>query len=149
MDMTSREIVRRCIEFRDPPRIGLHFAVAPIEGKTWPLTDFAGVGYGVDPDRSLASGEDEWGLSRETFDSTGENMGQVKKYPLGEGWHQFETYRFPDFSKAARYAHLAADVGRAHADGKYVYGHIPSLMLLPADCPCAHSNHRGLCGGWS
>ena len=25
--MTSREIVKRCIEFRDPPRIGMHFAV--------------------------------------------------------------------------------------------------------------------------
>jgi len=133
MEMTSREIVRRCIEFRDPPRIGLHFAVTPIVGKTWPVTDFAGVGYGVDPDISLANGEDEWSLPRETFDPTGENMGQVKKHPLGEGWHQLETYRFPDFSKAARYSHLAADVGRAHADGKYAYGHIPSLMLLPAD----------------
>ena len=133
MEMTSREIVRRCIEFHDPPRIGLHFAVAPIEGKTWPLTDFASVGYGADPDVHLASGEDEWNLPRETFDPTGENMGQVKKHPLGEGWHQLETYRFPDFSKAARYAHLAVDVARAHADGKYAYGHIPSLMLLPAD----------------
>ena len=133
MDMTSREIVRRCIEFREPPRIGLHFAVAPIDGKTWPLTDFAGVGYGADPDVHLADGENEWNLPRETFDTTGENMGQVKKHPLGEGWHQLETYRFPDFSKAARYSHLANDVARAHADGKYVYGSIPSLMLLPSD----------------
>lgn len=129
-EMTSREIVRRCIEFRDPPRIGLHFLVSPIEGRTWPVTDFAGAGYGVDPDIRLPEGTDEWGLKFETFDPTGENMGQVKKHPLGEGWHQLATYSFPDFSKPARYAHLAADVARAHAEGKYVYGSVPSLMNM-------------------
>lgn len=133
MEMSSREIVRRCVEFRDPPRIGLHFAVAPIRGRTWPLTDFACIGYKADPGFNPAAGKDEWGLSRETYDPTGENMGQVKEHPLGEGWEKLDTYRFPDFSKAARYAHLAADVARAHAGGKYVYGPIPSLMLLTAD----------------
>lgn len=138
MEMTSREIVRRCIEFREPPRIGLHFAVAPIDGKTWRLSDFAEVRCGADPDVHLADGEDEWNLPRETFDTTGENMGQVKKHPLGEGWHQLETYRFPDFSKAARYSHLAADVARAHAEGKYVKPLTPQAtqaLHVPAESP--------------
>lgn len=39
--MTSREIVSRCIEFREPPRIGLHFQTDPIQGRVWDETDFA------------------------------------------------------------------------------------------------------------
>lgn len=48
--MTSREIVKRCIEFRDPPRIGMHFSVDQIQGKTWSFSDFAGVEFRQDPD---------------------------------------------------------------------------------------------------
>ena len=51
--MTSREIVRRCLEFRDPPRIGLHFNrtitrtdAATIEAEAhelvWKLGNFGG-----------------------------------------------------------------------------------------------------------
>ena len=47
--MTSREIVRRCIEFEDPPRIGLHFQTDPIQGRTWNETDFAGAAFRTDP----------------------------------------------------------------------------------------------------
>lgn len=132
-EMQSREIVRRCIEFDDPPRIGLHFKVSPIGGKTWDVTDFVGVGYGRDPDVALPEGTNEWGLHRETFDPTGENMGQVKEHPLGGGWHSLDTWRFPDFSKPSRYAHLPDAVARGHAAGRYVFGSIPSLMTLPGD----------------
>lgn len=129
--LSSREIVRRCIEFDDPPRIGLHFNVAPIDGRVWPDTDFALVGYGADPNAPAAEGEDEWGLRWETFDPTGENMGQAKNQPLGEGWERLDTYRFPDFSSPGRYAGLKNSVAAAHAAGKYVYGHVPTLMTLP------------------
>ncbi len=132
-ELTSREIVRRCIEFRDPPRIGRHFDVMPIAGKSWPVTDFAWAGYAPDPNIHLAPGADEWGLVHVTFDPTGENIGQVKKHPLGYGWHQLDSYTFPDFTTPARYAHLAAATERGHADGKYVYGPIPSLMTLPSE----------------
>ncbi len=47
--MTSHEIVSRCIEFRGPPRIGLHFQTDPIQGRVWDETDFACVGYAADP----------------------------------------------------------------------------------------------------
>jgi hypothetical protein len=130
---TSREIVRRCIEFDDPPRIGLHFDVSPLDGRTWPLTDFAFVRYADDPDVERPPGQCEWGLRRETFDPTGENMGQVKVHPLGDGWHLMEDYPFPDFSKPVRYAHLADEVARFHAEGKYVRGPVPALMTLPGD----------------
>ena len=132
--MSSREIVRRCIEFRDPPRIGLHFNVSPIDGRRWTRSDFAGVRYGPDPDWVAPDDHTkEWGTEYESFDETGENMGQTKVHPLGEGWHALDTYRFPDFTKEARYTHLSEQVARLHDQGRYVYGSVPSLMQLGMD----------------
>jgi uroporphyrinogen decarboxylase len=131
--MTSREIVRRCIEFDDPPRIGLHFRVRPLRGRTWDVTDFALLEYGPDPAAPAAGGVDEWGLRWESTDPTGEDMGQVKGHPLAEGWEAMDRWRCPDFSTPARYAGLGEAVAERHAAGKYVYGHVPSLMTLPGE----------------
>ncbi|MBS3764323.1 MAG: hypothetical protein KGZ25_13580 [Planctomycetes bacterium] len=131
--MTSREIVRRCIEFKDPPRVGLHLRVCPIDGKQRLMTDFAGIRYAADPNVELEEGYNEWRVKRETFDPTGENMGQVKDFPLAEGWHLLKNYPLPDFSKESRYEHLEEQVEAGHAKGKYVYGPIPTLMQTPAD----------------
>ena len=131
VEMTSREIVKRCIEFRDPPRIAMHFSVDPIDGRTWPFIDFGGAAYKPDPDFvPQQPNQNEWGVVMETLDPT--SMGEPREHPLGEGWHQLDGYHFPDFDKPARYAGLEQDVEALHARGKYVYGHIPSLMLLPA-----------------
>ena len=130
--MDSRDIVRRCIEFDDPPRIAMSFRTFPIQGRTWPFSDFKYVCYDQDPDVHLPEGCSEWGLKSVTFDPTGENMGQVKEHPLSEGWERMETYPFPDFSKPARYGNVAETAGKAHAEGKYVYGSIPGLMGLGA-----------------
>jgi hypothetical protein len=129
--MISREIVRRCIEFDDPPRIGLHFDVTPIAGRTWPVTDFGYVAPGPDPD--APPGRDDWGLKKTTFDETGENMGQVKVHPLGDGWHLLEDYPWPDFTKPARYTEMPEQVARLHAAGKYVYGSVPTLMTMSGE----------------
>lgn len=132
--MESREIVERCIEFRDPPRIAMHFAVDAINGRRWPFTDFAGAGYAPDPNfvpQALLPGsrrQNEWGVISDTLDPY--SMGEPVVSPLGEGWHQLETYPFPDFDGPGRYAGVANAVEAGHARGKYVYGHIPSFMLL-------------------
>jgi hypothetical protein len=132
--MTSREIVKRCIEFRDPPRIGLHFQVDPIQGRTWDETDFAGVGYSGDPRFNPKPGQTEWvtewGVRRKTLNT---QIGEAVGFPLAEGWHLLDRYEFPDFAAPWRWTNLKQDVERAHAAAKYVYGHIPSLMLLPID----------------
>lgn len=128
MEMTSREIVHRCIEFDDPPRIAMTFRTFPINGRTWDFSDFSFMKFGPDPDRPNPEGLSEWGVKNVTFDPTGENMGQVKEHPLAEGWHLLDTYPLPDFSKPARYAHLPELAAAAHAKGKYVYGSIPGLM---------------------
>ena len=131
-NMTSREIIKRCIEFREPPRIGFHFHVMPNQGKIWPVTDFALVSYKED-ETQLVGSLDEWGLKRETIGSSDQDVGQVKTPPLEDGWEKLEKYRLLDFSKPERYAHIKAEVEQHHAEGKYVYGNIPSLILLSSD----------------
>jgi len=129
--MISREIVRRCIDFDDPPRIGWHFQVAPIDGWVCPVTDFASVSFSPASDFvPRAPGANEWGFRMESFDPTGQDMGQVKDPPIRD-WSDFDTYRFPDFARPERYEALDRAVEEHHAAGKYVYGVIPSLMLLP------------------
>ena len=132
--MTSREIVKRCIEFREPPRIGLHFQVEPLQGKTWNESDFTSVGYATDPRFIPAAGQKEWvtewGIKRSTINTA---VGEAVGFPLGEGWHQLESFQLPDLAASWRYANLQSSVEKAHADGKYVYGFIPSIMLLPID----------------
>lgn len=129
--MTSREIVQRCIEFRDPPRIAMHFAVDPIDGRTWSFTDFGSAAYWPDPGfRPQKPRQNEWGVVSDTLDPT--SMGEPREHPLSEGWHLLDTYPFPDFSTSARYVGIVDAVAAQHAQGKYVYGHIPSLMLLSA-----------------
>jgi len=132
--VTSREIVKRCIEFRDPPRIGLHFETDPIQGCVWGETDFAYVGYAVDPRYTPQPGQTEWltewGDRRRTINTA---VGEAVEFPLGEGWHKLDQYVFPCFAEDWRYAGLEDGVDRGHAAGKYVYGNIPALMLLPAD----------------
>lgn len=132
--MTSREIVKRCIEFRDPPRIGLHFQVEPLAGRVWEESDFAGAGYASDPRFVRQPGQTawitEWGVRRETI---GTACGEAVGFPLAEGWQALDSYAFPDYAAPWRWIHLKSDVERGHAAGKYVYGHIPELMLLPCD----------------
>jgi hypothetical protein len=130
--MTRREIVKRCIEFRDPPRIAWDFRVAPIDGYGCDETDFACVGYGTDPNFHPAKpGFNEWGYRMETVDPTGECMGEARDNPLAAGWNALETYRWPDVDSDASFAGIGEAIAAGHSRGKYVYGTIPSLMLLP------------------
>jgi uroporphyrinogen decarboxylase len=132
--MISREIISRCIEFRDPPRIGLHFQTDPIQGRVWDETDFACVGYAMDPQHLPQPGATrwvtEWGDVRQTINT---GLGEAVAFPLGEGWAQLESYKFPDFTAPWRYAALDGEVARGHAAGKYVYGYVPGLMLQLID----------------
>jgi len=131
--MQSREIVERCIEFRDPPRIGMHFRTDPIQGHLWDETDFAGVSYAADPRFTRKPGQsewtNEWGIRKRTIST---QLGEAVGFPLGEGWHLLDSYLFPDFQADWRWENFRKNVDRGHAAGKYVYGSVPALMQLPA-----------------
>jgi uroporphyrinogen decarboxylase len=133
-DLTSREIVKRCIEFRGPPRIAMHFEVDPVKSRVWPETDFGFAAYGSDPNFYPGQpGADEWGVVKVSLDPMGQGIGEAKVFPLGGGWQLLDAYAFPDFANPARYIGLTEKVAALHVQGKYVYGDIPSLMLLPSD----------------
>ena len=132
--MTPREIVCRCIEFRRPPRIGLHFQTDPIQGQVWKDSDFVGVGYASEARFNRQSGQSEWvtewGVRRRAINT---EVGEAVESPLAQGWHLLDQFPFPDLGAAWRYARLGQEVAAAHAAGLYVCGSIPGLMLLPAD----------------
>jgi hypothetical protein len=70
----------------------------PIRGQVWPETGFRFLGFAPDPGQLPAAGKDEWVLQWESFDPTGENMGQAKNQPLGAGWDALDSCPFPDFT---------------------------------------------------
>ena len=118
MEMTSREIVKRCIEFRDPPRCGWHFAVEPLHGKVWPDTDFYGISPASDPRFEPPPGATEWvtewGDTRSTLNTA---LGESIRFPLADGWHLLEQYRLPDLAAPERNA-PAPDVSQISAASK-------------------------------
>jgi len=132
--MNSREIVKRCIEFKNPPRIAGHFRVDPIDGFTIDESDFAAVGCKVDPKFIRQPGQNEWttewGVKKKAITT---KIGTAVGYPLGDGWHQLDSYQPPDLFVKWRWTNFKENVAKSHADGKYIYGSIPSLMLLPID----------------
>ena len=132
--MTSREIVKRCIEFRDPPRIGMHFRTDPLDGRVWDTTDFASAGFAVDPrykrKKDQMEWTNEWGVLKRSINT---RLGEAVGFPLGEGWHCLKHYRFPDLFARWRWENLEEDVRRGHEAGKYVMGSVPALMQVPAN----------------
>ncbi len=133
-EVAPQEIVRRCIEFDDPPRIGLHFQVNYMQGKTWDVTDFASAGYAADPDAQIEEGKSDRGLLRETFDPTGEQAKTWGRHGADKGASAWTGMGGVGFLKAPRLLKprliraTSENRCRTPSQGKYVYGSIPSLM---------------------
>jgi len=130
--MDSREIIIKCIEFKNPPRIGLHFDVEPLHGKKWAVTDFGWLSYPYDPEKNYNNPNNDWGMKLTSLNAKGQDKGQVKEHPLAD-WSKFENYPWPDFSNPARYIKLKKQVAEFREKGLYIYGTIPSLMQLCSD----------------
>ncbi|MBU0607251.1 MAG: hypothetical protein KKI08_05160 [Armatimonadetes bacterium] len=111
--MTSREIVRRAVEFNSPSRLPVRFASMGIDD-TFGVGPAPAVGW-----KASQENEDEWGCV--WHKPTGEvcNMGQPKGHPLAE-WSHLPRLNFPDPHNPARYAHFEEALQRAEAAGKYV-----------------------------
>ena len=73
--MTGYEIIRRAVEFDNPPRIGIRFDEVGVND-TYIVT----CGFGKDYDPGSPD-EDEWGCIMERTDLP--NMGQVRRHPIG------------------------------------------------------------------
>lgn len=117
--MTSKEIVRRAIEFRDPPRLPVRcprFGYSDTHKVNWNQLAFGDISAG----RESA---DEWGCiwQRSEID----NMGLVKGHPLDD-WSKLDHYRFPDPDDPQFYAGIEKNA--EGGEDKYLYFDI--FMLL-------------------
>ena len=98
--MTSREIVKRAVEFRDPPRLPLFFVNALLE-----RADIVRISYA--PAESFRPGNSdysEWGFRWERKDAT---MGSPVEPPI-DSWDKFDRYVPPDPFAKGRFSHLPA-----------------------------------------
>lgn len=120
--MKSKEIVRRAIEFADPPRLPFFL------GDTWGQR-LSGNEQGIvndvcdcwEMDRQKAGWffdnpvEDDWGCGWEATDV--KNMGQVTFHPL-EDWSRLKTFSPPDPRDSFYFERIGDVIDRA--DGRYV-----------------------------
>lgn len=124
---TSRDIIRACVRFEDPERIGLTFWSDP-EGTNPKLSDIAG--FAAKPPKV----EERWqdGSMEKWKDEWGNTWGRLDKYSKGEivegrlkDWKELDSYELPDLDNLAYYKHVAAV--KAEFPDRYHYGSIPGF----------------------
>ena len=106
--MTGREIVKRAVEFKDPPRVPVFMF-----NRDWDKSDIRLTTY--KRPQCARRGETEWGYVQESIDKT---AGQITEWPIKE-WEDFKTYRIPDANQPDRYAHIRSFV---ESTDRYVIG---------------------------
>jgi hypothetical protein len=125
--MTSREIVRRAIEFDAPPRVPYSF-MSPLQTDffeaTW-LNVVRGAGGGRPSGAELGEVyRDEWGVGWEV---TKRHWDHAIEHPLSD-LGRLADYRFPDVAAAERLDWVEPCLERARASGKYAVGCDPIGM---------------------
>lgn len=120
--MTSREIIRRTLDYTHPERVGRSFGES----------DFYGAGCAAKTHatswRETGGGRwertDEWGNLWGRIDPT--SKGEVVKGVL-EDLSAIDTYRFPDFSKPSDYA--GVQQRRAEQPDRWLNGGLPGFTF--------------------
>jgi hypothetical protein len=109
--MTSKERVKRAVEFRTPDKL-------PVEFNFHGMSDIVYLGL-----KQIKVGDvkkkrdnDDWGCTWERVDE--KNMGQIKGHPL-DSWEKLSSYTFPDPDSPAYYQGLDEEIKKADP-GKYI-----------------------------
>jgi len=113
--MTSREIVRANLYFRNPPRYAYDF---PEKFGS----DFYSCYLNPNPDDRRANGVDEWGCVWSTKANT--QLGEVQEFPL-KSWDDLKNLKIPDFLEEKRWVNMKT--ARAQAGDKYLFSNICSI----------------------
>jgi uroporphyrinogen decarboxylase len=124
--VTSREIVRRAMEFDGPPRIPYSF-IQPLESDFVELAVVA-PGHGDIDISHVEKGElvsDEWGVGRR---ASGTYWGHAEVHPLRD-LDALDSYRFPEVTTRERFAMAEALAQAGDKVGKYVVGADPILGI--------------------
>ena len=121
-DLTPREIVKRCLNRRNPPRIPFRLP------DPWPH-DVAGVGRGKAPNRETTdwtpNGEftefiDEWGNQWRRLGTF--TKGEVAHGAIEDDWSLLDTYDWPDVTAPELWEPARKRCEEQHAAGYYVTG---------------------------
>ena len=97
--MLPKEIVLRAIEYRNPPRIPVHYCNRDLDS-----SDTFTVGWNPDNDFTAnQQGQSEWGFIWHSLDKT---MGQPESHPLAD-WDKIVAYIPPDPFAHGRLDHVA------------------------------------------
>jgi hypothetical protein len=125
--VTSRELVRRAVEFENPARIPYSF-IAPVRSDFFEIVALeAWLKSRKEGTARLQLGAvyyDEWGVGQKV---THRSWDQVIHHPLSD-LRALDDYRVPDVAAPERFTWLAPFVRRAQEAGKYVVGGDPVLM---------------------
>jgi hypothetical protein len=117
--MTSRELVSRAIEFRNPPRLPYYFLFHPNAADialVGPLSEAASQPTKLPP---KARYTDAWGV---TWEVTGRNWDHAVEFPLSD-LHNLESYKLPDFTRAIKSIGFLSWLG--NRAGKYILASNP------------------------
>jgi hypothetical protein len=117
MTTPSHEVVRRAIEFDNPPRLPVRFeelGVSDIYDLRW---NYIGTG-----NEQLRQTVDEWGCIWVRTEK--ENMGQVKGHPLSD-WSAVDQYKWPDPNQSSFYTGLERKMEKTN--DRYV---LTSIFML-------------------
>ena len=109
MPMSSREVVRRAIEFERPERM-------PLRLRTLGLSDVHHVNWNQigTGNRCVRQTRDEWGCLWVRTET--QNMGQVKGHPLLD-WQDLHAYHWPDPNNPALFAGMEEQFAGSHIVG--------------------------------
>lgn len=100
--MNSKEIVKKAVEMKNPPRVPLLFFNKDIE-----KSDFFLTGYGAAKNFPyIGTNKSEWGFEWEKLDDT---MGQPKNPPI-KTWDDFDSYIPPDSHATGRFKKMKSDI---------------------------------------
>ncbi|MBW2273542.1 MAG: hypothetical protein JRG96_09745 [Deltaproteobacteria bacterium] len=130
--MTSREIVKRSVEYRDPPRIPYAF-IEPLRSDFFETAELdrqrraLGRGKADEGGGYRAAGEvytDEWGVRRQ---ATGGYFDRVIEHPLA-ALKGLDDYPLAEVADPRRFEWLAPHLRAAHDAGKYVVAADPVLL---------------------
>ena len=113
--MTSREVVKRTINFETPDRYAFDFP-EPYG------SDFYLTGVDPSPDARPREGVDDWGCVWECLGTT--QLGEVKESPLKD-WKDFDKLTIPDIGRDDAFKHIRKV--KDNAGDKYVLGNIMSM----------------------
>lgn len=123
--MSSREIVRRAIEFDDPPRIPYYFLYHPSATDMIVIGPLDAASNASGASRGLKNGEtyiDKWGI---TWETTGHYWDHAVEHPLAD-LGSLESYKPPELLTSLNPIEIFAKI--AHRSGKYIVGYNPVLM---------------------